>query len=98
MVVVQTFAYLRNYPMDLPRVKLLVCLLWHVHSSCSCSVLGRLCLVRTISCSLRVLTLTRDRLLDFCHTIFVGKSLWIYLVAHFGDEAEADYIPWQVLD
>ncbi|KAF8954270.1 hypothetical protein BDZ97DRAFT_491245 [Flammula alnicola] len=34
--------------------------------------------------------------LDFCHTIFVSTSLWDHLIAHFGDTARIDFIPWSL--
>ncbi|KDR71446.1 hypothetical protein GALMADRAFT_786596 [Galerina marginata CBS 339.88] len=34
--------------------------------------------------------------LDFCHTIFVSVALWDHLIAHFGDAARIDYIPWSL--
>ncbi|KAF9462233.1 hypothetical protein BDZ94DRAFT_1261829 [Collybia nuda] len=35
-------------------------------------------------------------LLDVSHTIFVGVTLWDYLIQHFGDAARADVITWSV--
>lgn len=34
--------------------------------------------------------------LDFLHTIFVSMSLWDHLIAHFGDQARIDFIPWSL--
>jgi len=34
--------------------------------------------------------------LDVCHTIFVSIALWDHLIAHFGDLARIDYIPWSL--
>ncbi|PPQ92881.1 hypothetical protein CVT25_009768 [Psilocybe cyanescens] len=34
--------------------------------------------------------------LDFCHTIFITTALWDHLIAHFGDTARIDYIPWSL--
>ncbi|KAH9485982.1 hypothetical protein JR316_0000044 [Psilocybe cubensis] len=34
--------------------------------------------------------------LDFCHTIFITTALWDHLIAHFGDAARIDFIPWSL--
>ncbi|KAF9459597.1 hypothetical protein BDZ94DRAFT_1324660 [Collybia nuda] len=35
-------------------------------------------------------------ILDFGHMIFVGTSLWDYLIAHFGNHARVDFISWSL--
>jgi hypothetical protein len=35
-------------------------------------------------------------LLDLGHTVFVSTALWDHLIAHFGDVARIDFIPWSL--
>jgi len=35
-------------------------------------------------------------ILDFLHIIWVACALWDHLIAHYGQEAQVDYIPWSL--
>ena len=83
----QTYLYYRVYPKDKIYIKCLVRLdLLH---AALCSVLTvRICVCRQVALLW---------FLDFVHTIMTCIANWVYLIQHFGDQAEADHITWCVL-
>ncbi|EDR04806.1 uncharacterized protein LACBIDRAFT_304061 [Laccaria bicolor S238N-H82] len=82
IVTVQTVVYFKNYSHDVAILRVLVST-----TSCNCMhVHGRLIYAQVAAVWF----------LDFLHTIFVSMSLWDHLIAHFGDQARIDFIPWYI--
>jgi len=42
------------------------------------------------------LLVTAVWILDFCHTIFVGVTLWDHLIENFGNQTRIDFVPWSM--